>query len=215
MTRSSELGCLEKVVLRRLQRLRNDLEIISGGDPTRTREIYVCHLTVELLNSWSNFARAYYLSGMLCAKRVGGGKIIVPDPRLNENDALEPAILHTRHGAARKLDGSWNRRDEPTWHDPYVLLSTCEAVHFSNLTDLQSAFSTGTRVFVDLPVFRNYFAHRNRRSRLAAENLAPLYGIPATRRPSEILMSRPLGRPQMLFLEWLDDLMFVIHFMCY
>jgi len=215
MTRSQELARLELSAIKRLKRLRNDLQVIAGVVPIRTREIFVCHLAVELLNTWTNFVRAYYLSGMICARRKGGGRVMVPNPQLDENDALEPAIHQFKPNALRKADGSWQRRDEPTWHDPKVLLTICNTVSFSNLPDLQAAFSTGTRAFGDLPVFRNYFGHRNQRSRLAAENLAPQYGIPATRRPSEILTSRPLGRPQILMLEWLDDLTFVMQFMCH
>jgi hypothetical protein len=89
-----------------------------------------------------------------------------------------------------------------------------EHVGSSNLTDVIDAFATGTRTFIDLPVFRNYFSHRNALSMQAAQSVGTRYGIPSTILPTEILRRRPLGRPQALLLDWIDDVRFTMEYLC-
>ena len=114
-----------------------------------------------------------------------------------------------------KANGTWGRRDEPTWHDPQTLLRVGHAERFSHLSDIQAAFSAGYRFYVHLPVFRNYFAHRNKDTKYAAASIGPQYGISATKRPSQILLTRPLNRPQPLILEWMDEMQFTIEYLCH
>jgi hypothetical protein len=90
----------------------------------------------------------------------------------------------------------------------------CSDLGCSNLADIQAALSISSRVFVDLPVFRNFFAHRNERSIEAAVRLGPLHGIPATLRPAAILLSPPLNSAQPLLVNWLEDMSFVVEYMC-
>lgn len=215
MTRRSRLVGLQKSACKRVRRLRDIVAPLPGTLEGHAVEMQTAYVAIEALNMWTNFVRAYYLSGMLGAKRVGPGRIGVDHIQTNENAAIGLAVLQWRPNATPKADGSWERRDEPTWHNPSFVTPICAAQGFSNLTDLYAALSTGTRVFTDLPVFRNYFAHRNRRTRNAAVALANLYGIPGVSRPSSVLLARPLARPQSLILDWLDDLRFTVDYMCH
>jgi len=95
------------------------------------------------------------------------------------------------------------------------LLTLCRELNATNLLDVEAAFSSGSSVFTDLVVFRNYFAHRNQGTKRAARDLAPKYGIAATLSPAEILLSRALGRPQPLLIEWIDDLTFTAEYLCH
>jgi hypothetical protein len=56
-----------------------------------------------------------------------------------------------------------------------------------------------SRVFLDLPVFRNYFAHRNEQTKKAAVDPATFNSVPANPRPSVILLSTPAGRYRSLW----------------
>lgn len=215
MRRTSCLRGLEKSACKRVRRLRDVAAVLPVGHSIRSVEIHTAYVIIEALNAWVNFVRAYYLSAMLGAKRIGPGRITVNHIFPDENSAIGEAVLHWRPHATAKSDGSWDRREEPTWHDPAFVLPICASQGFSNLADLQAAVSTGTRVFRDLPVFRNYFAHRNRKTREAVVALAAVYGIPSTTRPSEIVLARALGRPQSLILDWLDDLRFTMEYICH
>jgi len=109
--------------------------------------------------------------------------------------------------------GKWSRRDEPTWHETRSLLECATALNVSNLADIRGALSIGTRVFLDLPVFRNFFAHRNDASCSSASALAISYGIPSGH-PSLVLLRKPFKRPWPLLVEWLDDMAIVTELLC-
>jgi len=152
---------------------------------------------------------------MLEAKRVRGDRIGVANPGLTIDQAIGRAVNQFRPAAQPRANGSWDRRAEPAWHDPNNLLAIGAAESFSNIGDLRAAFSTGIRLFIDLPVLRNYFAHRNQQTSEAATAVAPHYGIPATKRPSRVVLSRPLKRPQPLLLDWMDEMQVTIELVCY
>ncbi|HVO69083.1 MAG TPA: hypothetical protein VMT24_03495 [Aggregatilineaceae bacterium] len=186
---------------------------------TNNREIeaYLCHVTIEALNTWANFSRAYYLSCILDPRTASGMRVSTTINVNNSDQAIGLAIKRWNPKTSAKPGpgGSWNRRDEPPWHIPKVFMSICQNIGCSNQPDITAAFSAGFRVFDDLPVFRNFYAHRNEHTQRAAVRIATLYGIPATLRPSQILLSRPLGRPQPLAIDWLDDLSFTIEYLCH
>lgn len=216
MRQERSLERLVRAVKKSLRRLRHDVAMAYQVGNVRYNETVVSRVTIEALNIWANFSRSFYLSGILCPRRIGGTRIGVYTPRVSEQVAIENAIITWRPHLSRRVaqGGRWHRREEPTWHDPQLLQSICTAAGFSNMSEIQAAFSSGYRVFRDLPVVRNYFAHRNRYTRQAAVNIASFYGIPAFGRPSDILMRRPLRRPQSLVLEWIDELEFTSEYLC-
>lgn len=199
---------------RRLTRLRAIVQHAHTGPSGDDREAQIAFVTIEMLNLWANFMRSYYLSCMYSAVSRRRSQITAKPSRQTENQAMGFAVRHWRPRATPRADGSWQSRDEPTWHDPNQIIPIMRAQGLSSLTDFEAAFSTGDRTFIDLPVFRNYFGHRNGRSQVAAQNLAPHYGIPVTKRPSDILLFRPLSRHQLLILDWVDHVLFTIEYLC-
>jgi hypothetical protein len=69
-------------------------------------------------------------------------------------------------------------------------------------------------VFLDLPVARNFYAHRNQGTEEAAQLIAPFYGIPSNLRVTKLLFSNPLRRPQPLIFEWIDEIKITADFLC-
>jgi hypothetical protein len=174
----------------------------------------LAYVTVEALNTWSLFVRYYVLSLALKPVRCSGGRVAIGTPGVNgPPDVLRLAMAVLRPWKKPTTSGTWARRDEPTWHETRALLMCATRLGTSNLTDVQAALSVPTRVFDDLPVFRNFYAHRNDASYVAARALAIHYGIPAGH-PTRILQSRPLGRPWPLAVEWVDDLSVVVDLLC-
>ena len=105
-------------------------------------------------------------------------------------------------------------RDEPTWHDPTVLLRLVRELNCSSLPQVTTALGYATTAFKDLPVFRNFFAHRNEGTAAKTANVARRCTLSPALRPSEILCARRAGRPQSVLSEWLDDLHNVIVSVC-
>jgi hypothetical protein len=79
---------------------------------------------------------------------------------------------------------------------------------------MQAAFSLGQWAFLDLPVFRNFFAHRNRLSSRAAQNLGPNYLLPSSLRPSEMLVRSKPRAPASVLEGWLAELKITAEFLC-
>jgi len=132
--------------------------------------------------------------------------------------SIEEAIIAVRpSGTLRRVaaGGKWSRKEEPKWYVDHSFRRVCQAAGFSNLADIENSFSAGYGVFIYLPVFRNYYAHRNEETLRKVQSIAPHYGIPATRRPSLILLTPPIHRPQPLILEWLDELTFTADYLCH
>lgn len=215
MRPSVDLFRLDGAACMRLARLRKLAAGAAGGATGREREVVASYVALECLNCWVNFVRAYYLSCVLCPRLSGGVRMQVTAQfqTMNFNQALGYAIRRWRP-RARPVHGVWRQLDEPAWHRTSTLLDLCTDMGCSNLPGIQAAVSTQARVFVDLPVFRNFYAHRNRETCRAAMLIGPQYGIPATRRPTEIMLSIPLNRPQVLLLDWIDELTRVIQDLC-
>ena len=140
--------------------------------------------------------------------------VSAPSLGLPENDLIGIAVRAHKPHASPKSTGVWDRRDEPAWHDTNVLLRACREIGSSNYTRIQQAVSIQSRVFVDLAVFRNYFAHRNSDTRRAAMRLGPNHGIGATAGPSSILLARPLTASRPVLLDWIDDVSLVVAYLC-
>jgi hypothetical protein len=214
MRRTSRLRSLRGSTIKRLDRLRRRATGIPSAARIDEVERQVSDITINLLNTWANFGRAYYLSCMLAAARHRGGRVSVGNPGLSLEDAIGQAVRHFRPYCAPKSNGTWHRRDEPTWYDPNKLIPICVAQKFSNLPQIYSAFSLGSRVFADLPVFRNYFAHRNQHTRDAASNCGLQNGVPSSDRPTAMLLTPPLNRPYPLIAEWIDDVYVTVDLLC-
>lgn len=188
---------------------------LNLGGFANTRESVLTFATLELLSTWSNFARAFYLSCLRGTITASGGKISCTVGFTDWNQAIGVAIRVYRPGALPKADGSWDRRDEPAWHDKNVLMNLCLATGCSHTPEVQRAFSAGYRVFDDLPVYRNFLAHRNQQTMHAAMRTSALHGIPSTWRPSQALLAVPLTGSRPLLLEWVDEVDFTVEYLCH
>ncbi len=180
---------------------RNDLSFVS----------------IELLNLWANFCRSYYLSCILTPRRVRGGRVVATGfGGSTFTDAIAVAMTLHKPYIKRLANGTFKRRDEPTWFDINVFTTSCAGLGCSNLADIQAAVSTGTRAFLDLPIFRNFFAHRNEDSAAKARTAAATrYSIPTIRRhPADIVAARPYGRPVPLIVDWIDDIRATVELLC-
>lgn len=214
MRPSRDMKRLQDVACYRLRRFRETAIHTASLSATQEREAILSFIVIETLNTWTNFSRCYYLSCTIRPRTITGRRITVYPAIPDFNSAIGLAITHTRSNVTPPHSGLWHRRDEPSWHDHNLLMRCCRHISCSNIVDIQAAFSFGSRVFIDLPVFRNFFAHRNSQTGKAASDLGPQYGIPATFRPSQILLSNPLGRPQPLILDQFDDLIATIELLC-
>jgi hypothetical protein len=210
------LARLERSATKRLRRIQ--LLIQSATGPLvahRVSELTVSYATVEALNAWANFVRAYYASCMLGAARSTGPHVAVEAMfrGCTPPQAIDLAVAIVQPWLSGK-GPPWRRSQEPAWHDVRTMRLLAQTAEFSNSSDIDAAVSTGSRVFSDLPVFRNYYSHRNAASFRAAMALASINGVGRRESPTRLLLSVPLAGTEPLLVQWLDDLQFTIEYMC-
>ena len=179
----------------------------------RERDGGIALATVEVLNTWTNFVRAYWLSSF-DEPYTSHGRRISCARHLVSSDPLGFAVTTFRPTARPKGNGTWDSRDEPTWHDPQTLLRLTRDAGLSSAADVAAAFSINTRAFNDLPVLRNYFAHRNQGTYYAALRIAPLNSVPTPMHPADVLTAVPATSTQALFHDWLGDFELVAEYLC-
>lgn len=218
MRPSHYLFRLERQALKRLLRVQAEIHLIpsSAGTANREARARIAYCAFELHGTWAHFARAYFISSMIGCKNASGVRIGVTNPVMSHEEAIGTAInLNTPKKALNKpLSGPWSQRDEPAWHSTQVWLTLLNQINCSGIACVNVALSIPTSVFSDLTKFRNYFAHRNEENFKNANNLALTYSISPLLTPSEILMSKPLGQPNVLLEQWVIDVENVIHLIC-
>jgi hypothetical protein len=214
MNRCKNLVKLRLTLGARLDRLERKLGVTINL-PSHEQDPIVAYVTIEALNAWAAFSKAFYLSCVINAKNESRSPVTVHPLGMSENDAVGHAILLFKRHAIPNSTGQWSRRDEPAWHDPNVLLQICKGAKCSQYAQIQAAFSLGQRVFHDLPVFRNFYGHRNRLSAAAAQNIAPRYLLPTNLRPSELLLRSKPSAVSSILSEWIDELRITSEFLCH
>lgn len=214
MQRKAALADLERIFVRQLARLRYDVILAKGCEISRDRESRLTYAVVNLLNAWSNFVRAFYLSCVFGTRTKSVVKVCSVNPFPDLNTAIGFAIKQFSPHASPNVAGIWHRRNEPPWHDPNTLLRLATSLNFQNQGKIQAALSLNVRVFLDLPVVRNFYAHRNQGTLEAAQRVASQYGIPSNYRASQFLFTNPLKRPQPVVFEWIDELQISADYLC-
>ena len=172
---------------------------------------------VNLLNSWANFQRTYFICCLLGTKSATQNSIFSNQTGIitNANDAIGKAIINFTPARVPRSNGIWDTRDEPTWHDSNTLLKLSIAYAFSNSPDIQTAFTFGFTAHKNLVVFRNYYAHKNRGTKSKAQAIAIQYLLPQRLHPTTILLGTPSSSPSSNLIElWAEELSQTIELLC-
>ena len=207
-----DLEKLTNAAARRLLLLRAIADECTGPvTPESERKLAV--VAIEAVNLWALFSRSFYLSCFLSGRRRSGSRVALSLARIgNKRDAIRFSIQELKPKLKNK--SSWRMREEPAWRRPDTLLKLFARGGASNLPQVQSAFGYSTRVFEELPVLRNFYAHRNEETAKLSVNVARSLGVPSSSRPSEILSARLPGRPQNVLCDYLDDMRIVAELLC-
>lgn len=199
----------------RIYRRSTDLRANRQNYPERRIQVESAALVIELLNTWSNFSRAYMISCCMGARTESGVKVASQIGFTSEDAAIGHMLTRFKRTASSTPSGAWNRRDEPAWHSPDKLIILASHARLSNEQEINNSLSSGFTVFTDLPKIRNYFAHRNRETRTIAMSLAPKYGVSALGKPSELVLHAPSGQTDTVLETWTTDIRTTMVNLCY
>ena len=195
--------------LKKLRILANEVSSLHWRQSDRI----VSFVTIQCLNAWANFARAYFLSCTLFPWREKGSQITLNNSAIHTfDDAINAAIRKCKPWILQQEN--WSRRDEPAWHVPETLIKSCDEICCSNRIEIRETLSGQTEVFDHLPIFRNFYAHRNDNTAVKAKQIARSYSISLRSHPSEILLTPAYDRPQILILDWIDDIEAIVELLC-
>lgn len=212
MQRTKRLRKLRMALKWRLYRLEKRLKSVSAATDRPDRDMAVAYVAVEALNAWTMFSRSFYLSCALGTVTERNRRVTIT--ALPTADHMGLAITQFKKSAKPNTAGQWHRRDEPAWHDPNVLMTACKNLGCSIQPHLEASFTLQQNVFNDLPVCRNFFAHRNESSSRAARNIAPRYTLPTYLSPCDLLLAVSPGASTSVMLEWLDEMNVTAEFIC-
>ena len=113
--------------LKRLSVLTNEVRSLSWPQSDRM----ISFVTIQCLNAWANFARAYFLSCTLSPWKEGGSQITLNNSAIQTfDDAINAAMRKCKPRTSHQ--GNWRRRDEPAWHVPDTLIKSCDEIGCSN-----------------------------------------------------------------------------------
>lgn len=170
-------------------------------------------VSIELLNTWVRFARAYYLSCACGCKTTGGSRVGVGHGRFRRyGDALAFAITHFRPKLVGKT--AFSPLDEPTWYKQQTLEALANVLGLSVYSSVLTAFSYPTSAFTDLPVVRNFFAHRSAHTAEQVRVRVRRRALPARLRPSEFVCTVERGSASPIISVWISDLLQVSRLLC-
>jgi hypothetical protein len=217
MRPSSDLERLRRSCLGRVRALQALMgSYVEGGkahaDQPRADRV-TAHVAIEALNLWSEFARSFYLSCVTNARTRSGNRVkLNTAPFPTHEQAITFAINHLSP-AKKKKTPPWSRLDEPRWRLPGVLVDLDVALGFSNTANISAGLSYPSKALSILPIFRNFFAHRNESTVGEVLVVALAVGGTSSMRPEQMLQGTPFG-PKSVLGEWLADLEAMTTLMC-
>ena len=217
MHRHSRLRSLQRTADKNLRRLDDrsvELRFRRTAFDSRRVEYETSSLVIELQNTWVNTCRAFMLSCYLGTTSTSGLYIESSVNFESEDNALRHMILKFRPKAEPTASGSWPPYFEPKWYDPGNLLKLAQHTNLANVPQLSDCFSLGFYVFGDLPVARNYFAHRNMHTKAKAMGLAPKYGSGVFGKPSDFLLFVPSRTGVSVLETWIGEIRTTLTAMC-
>jgi hypothetical protein len=177
-------------------------------------DILLSYVTIQALNIWTEFSRAYILSLILSPVDCNGNVIISSNSSIRNFDDVLSTSIKVATRTRLKPGKTIRRRMEPKWFVTNTLLKTCKELDCSNYESIQIALSVGPEAFRYLPTFRNFYAHRNDDTAKKALKIASRYSIPRKNHPNEILLSIGYSRHQPIIFDWLDDITNTINLLC-
>lgn len=200
MKSRASLGQLLANFERRLNRLeRIFLNVIRMPNPPAGAKSDLNYFTIELLNSYRAFNRAFLFSSCKGAKTLGGTTVYIQGVH-SEFDFIATVFASYRNKSCDFASRTWNSRDEPPWEADVRQIASKLALQ--NLASVDNAF-TVSAFYRDLKCFRNFCAHRSQSLFGTARDSALAYNVVG--KSIEVLLTSKTPAGQYLPLIWIDS----------
>lgn len=197
---------------RRIQLLKINIDDNGRQLNDHQKEAEAGHLVINIQTYWSNWSRAFYISGCLGATTVTGGRLSSTIAILNPHHAITVAIRGTL--PTPQTPSSWPSQKEPKWHLPNELASVITRAQLNNAPILTAYLHSAPNSISHLRSIRNYYAHRCELLKRDALSIGPQYLIGRASRPSDILFHIEQGRSVTVIERWITDLTIMSAALC-
>src|SRR6266542_3012250 len=119
--------------------------LLAASGSTYTAEIgrLYAYVVMEALNCWVLFARSFVISSALGARTRNSGRVTsVLGRQATVDDAIVRVTLAEKPYLARGgIPTTIDRRLEPAWHDPAVIIRSSSVLRLSNDATITAALS--------------------------------------------------------------------------
>lgn len=217
MNPGPRLERLRRLARSHFGRLRGETLRLTLDTP-EVRKTRIPILVIDGINCWANFSRAYFLSAARGCWSSGGRRITALSLSGHSNrDAIYAAIRACAQNNVTWVSatGYIDRRWEPAWHDPNVLMKSAQFIGLSSFNDIASALSPFPKYIMDWACVRNFFAHRNGDTHASAIEVLMQSGLVSGPNISELLVQAPIGSARPLLWEWCSEIELLCEYLCW
>lgn len=207
MRPAHRLDHLTTSAYRRAIRLRILADPVRAPLVPEDRQL-LTYIVIEAAVLWAEYSKAFFFSSAFNARDSQGGKVTHTQSFRTADDVLAFAVSVARPDVTKT--GNFTHRDHPDWQAPGVVRKLLHAMSASTLGSWQLGMGVQTRVTADLPVMRNFFAHKGEDSATRARRLRTHYGVTQQLTPWDLLSAAPSQLGQPILWSWLDDLALMI-----
>ena len=175
------------------------LEIIRRPTPLPQDKHEISYLTIELLNRYRNFNRAFLFSCTTGARTTK--KTIVGLGGISDEFDFIGAVFSTY--SKKQVDTStrtWNSRDEPAWESD--VLRIARNLRLQNEVAIETAFTVSS-FYKPLKVFRNFCGHRSHELFKEVADAAVQYNL--CEKSVERLLTTRSPSDGYLIIKWIDE----------
>lgn len=210
MRKSKKLSALGSQISSRLGRLITLERTVPKLELSQQLQV-TGYISIDALAAWSAFTREYVLSCLwLNVQSNAFGPIshsltgAVPSER---QAIIEAVRVVKKPGWSPPAAYQITPFDEPAWRKGQTLLSIAQTLNFSNLGQINTAFSYQGQALDELPLVRNFFAHKDAQTIDLVRKLGKnTYNIPPVDTACDLVAKILPGRTDTLLSEWLHNM---------
>jgi hypothetical protein len=188
---------------RRARLLRAKLDDAGRLLDEHQLEAELSYLVINLQSYWSNWSRAFYLSGALGTISVSGVTVSSALGLTSERDAMTVAIRGTLIPSPPPV---WPSHKEPKWFDASALSQAITSARTNTAGPTTVILNSAPLGLAHLRIVRNYCSHRSAPLKQDALALGPTYLVGRPRKLSDILLFVEPARSVSVIERWILDL---------
>jgi hypothetical protein len=173
--------------------------MLPASTPWREVDQRIAFVATGTLNLWHQYCRQYFLSCALgTTDRFGAPVANAVGTFVSEGAALAWARNEVADGE--------QYMGEPRWRDPAVWFKVMNALRTTAMPGVVLVSGLQTDAFASLPAFRNFYAHRCKKTALRTHDFKSRHLVKSGPHPTDILRGARSTTTYSVIEDWLDEI---------